>query len=298
MALTAAQHEQRQRGIGSSDAPAVLGLSPWRTPIELWLEKTGQAGRNDDGNEATHFGTLLEPMIATEYARRTGRRFRADVEPIHSHPQRPWQLATPDRVTTDGRIVEIKSAKWARGWTDDDDGIPIYYAAQVAHQLAVLDADIADVCVLIGGNELRIYTIDRDATLERALIEREDAFWQHVVQQTPPAPINANDVALLYPRDTMPSVVSTLETLADVDRLKALKADIKAMEKAAEQIDARVRLAFGEAAQLLDPATGQPLATFKAQTSNRFDQGEFKTAHPDLFQQYVRPSESRVLRLK
>ena len=130
----------RQRGIGSSDAAAAVGLSPYKSPLTLWLEKTGRQLPEDvSGKEAVRWGTVLEPVLARVYAERTGRRVRR-VNAVLQHPGHAFMLANLDREVVGEAagpgVLEIKTAGWhsAPQW---EDGIPVACQCQVLHQLAV-----------------------------------------------------------------------------------------------------------------------------------------------------------------
>ncbi|MBY0446540.1 MAG: YqaJ viral recombinase family protein, partial [Burkholderiales bacterium] len=155
----------RGLGIGSSDAAAAIGLSPYKSPLSLWLEKTHRRPTDDlSEKEAVIWGTVLEPVLATIYAQRTGLKVRK-VNAVLQDPDFPFMLANLDREVLghpDGTgVLEIKTASYfsAPQW---EDGIPVAYQCQVLHQLAVTGHSWADVAVLIGGQDFRIYRIQRD----------------------------------------------------------------------------------------------------------------------------------------
>ncbi|MGE0113222.1 YqaJ viral recombinase family protein, partial [Aquabacterium sp.] len=155
----------RRSGIGSSDAAAAVGLNPYRSQLELWMEKTGrgaalpQVDPNDESSPM-YWGTLLEPIVAAHYTKRTGNRVRR-VNAVLQHPRNPWMLANLDREVMgnpDVAILECKTAglNGARLWKE---GVPDYVHLQVMHQLAVTGKQAADVAVLICGQDLQIFRI-------------------------------------------------------------------------------------------------------------------------------------------
>ena len=197
----------RAKGIGSSDAAAAIGLSSYKCALSLWLEKTGRQPSEDLSNkEAVVWGTVLEPVVAKMYAERTGRKVRR-VNAVLQHPEHAFMLANLDRevITEDGTgVLEIKTAGFysAQLW---EDGVPVAYQCQVLHQLAVTGHAWADVAVLLGGQEFRIYRIERDEEKIGDLIRREAHFWQQVRQDWQPEPDGSSDAAAalgwLFPRD-------------------------------------------------------------------------------------------------
>ena len=115
MSLTAEQLQARSRGIGGSDAAVALGLSPWKSALELFHEKRAPAGSVENvPTEPMRWGTLLEPVIRQEYSNRTGRVVRVP-ETTLVHPAHAFMLANVDGVTTDGRLLEVKTSRTAQG---------------------------------------------------------------------------------------------------------------------------------------------------------------------------------------
>ena len=228
----------RKNGIGSSDAAAAVGLNPYQSQLELWLIKTGRDSGlpTIDPNDETspmYWGTLLEPIVASHYTKRTGNRVRK-INAVLQHPDtdKSWMLANIDREIVgvlDVQLLECKTAGefGARLWRD---GVPEYVQLQVQHQLAVTGRAAADVCVLICGQEIRIYRIYREEDLIARLIELERQFWHYVESDTPP-PADGSDsaeVALraLYPHDTGSRIdlrhdVEMSATFSDLVNLRA-----------------------------------------------------------------------------
>ena len=205
--------EVRKQGIGSSDAAAAVGLNPYKSQLELWLEKTG---RDDnlpkadphDEESPMYWGNILEPIVAAHYTKRTGNRVRRINAVLqHPDPALPWMLANIDREVTGAPGVQILECKTtgingARLWKE---GVPEYVQLQVHHQLAVTGKQAADVAVLLGGQHLEIHRIERNDGLIARLIELERQFWHYVETDTPP-PADGSDSAdtalrCLYPED-------------------------------------------------------------------------------------------------
>jgi putative phage-type endonuclease len=288
---------ERRQGIGGSDVAAILGLSRFRTAVDVWLDKRGM-GEPQPETDAMRFGSLLEPVVIQEFTRRTGFEVRRGL-PIQKSEEHPFMLASLDGLIEDERaIVEAKTARTADGWGEDGSSeIPAYYHTQVAHYMAVTDAVLAYVPVLIGGQDFRIYTVDRDDAFVADLIEAEREFWEdHVLTGIPPVPTTAEDALRLWARDDGTSIEADDELAETVAKLKTLKAEIKNLEERAAFLEDRVRVAFAEHATLTHG--GQVLATCKAQAARRVDVKSLEAAHPDIASMFRRESTSRVLRLK
>ncbi|QXW30928.1 YqaJ viral recombinase family protein [Aeromonas sanarellii] len=286
----------RQQGIGSSDAAAAVGLSPYKCPLTLWLEKTARKAAEDISHKETVlWGIELEPVLAQVYAKRTGYRVRR-VNAILQHPDHAFMLANLDREVvghSDGPgILEIKTASYhsAPLW---EDGIPVAYQCQVLHQLAVTGHAWAEVAVLIGGQDFRIYRIERDEEKIRDLTQREALFWQRVVQDIQPEPDGSDDAAnalsWLFPRDDGQTV--DLSDSPEFNRLFGellqLREQKEAVELQESQIKQRLQATLGEATAGLF-ASGK--ITWK-RSKDRLapDLDRLGQDHPDLLSHYVKP---------
>lgn len=290
---------KRRLGIGGSDVAAILGLSRWKTPLDVYLDKTGQLPAQPD-SEPMLWGRLLEPLILDEFQRRHGIVVeRGNEGLISQHPQFPWMLASLDGWAPEvPAVVECKTARSADGWGEAGTGeIPAYYQTQVAHYLAVTGAQIAFVPVLIGASDFRVYQVERDDGFVEDLIEAEAAFWHdHVLAGVPPEPVNAADAARLWARDTGETIEVAPEVADDVEELQALKVQAKDLEERIGSIEDRIKIAFRDASAIA--VAGKQLATFKAQTRRGVDSKAIVAAHPELAEQFRTESTFRVLRLK
>ena len=151
----------RKQGIGGSDVAAILGISKWKSAIDLWLDKTNQTDDTAEENEAMQWGNIMEPVIRNHFAEVTGKKV-VEVHAMLQHPKYPFMLADVDGVTTDDKgnpaILEIKTAsEYKRG--DWEDGVPAYYQTQVQHYLFVTGVMKAYVAVLIGGNCFKVFEV-------------------------------------------------------------------------------------------------------------------------------------------
>ncbi|MFV8598100.1 YqaJ viral recombinase family protein [Ralstonia pseudosolanacearum] len=287
----------RKTGIGGSDAAAAVGLNPYKSQLELWLEKTGRDAElpkpdPTDTAEAVYWGTLLEPIVAAAYTQQTGHRVRK-VNAVLQHPTIPFMLANLDREVVgvpDVQILECKTAGefGARHWQD---GVPEYVQLQVQHQLAVTGKHAADVAVLLCGQALEVHRIERDDDLIARLIPLEAQFWHYVETDTPPPGDGSEsaDRALrcLYPRDSGGTVdFSAHRQLSAVFAdLVAVREQIEALEVAAAKLKQTLQYAMGDASRALFE-TGE--VTFKrSKDGTTTDLERLLADHPDLAQQYA-----------
>ena len=208
--LTEGVYKERKRGIGGSDAAAICGLSPYRTPLQVWEDKRGLSGPQED-NEAMLWGRTLEPVVRQRYSDVTGRPVRLP-EGILQHPTIDFMLANIDGFTDDKRGVEIKTTAFPKNWGEPGtDEIPIEYIFQIQHYMIITGFPVFDVPVLIGGRDFRIYEVQEDKELQEMLMEKESAFWELVQSGVPPDPVNYRDVLRLYRQSESKTVTASEE---------------------------------------------------------------------------------------
>ena len=245
----------RATGIGASEIAAIVGLSPYTSPLDVYLRKRGLT-EEFSGNNSTRWGLVLEPVIAEAYTAETGISLIGDGRTTVVHSTYPWALCTPDRVAADrSRVVEIKTAglrmadQWGEPGSDD---VPEYYLTQCAWQMAVLDIDAADIAVLIGGSDFRIYSLARDRELEDALLEAGRRFWHdNVMTGEPPAPRDSDEFARVlsakYPAETTATLVDAEGDIVRVAfALRTVRDEIKRLEAEELALENEIKAAIGE----------------------------------------------------
>jgi len=255
----------RKQGIGSSDAAAAVGLNPYQSQLELWMIKTGRDGNlpkvdPNDESSPMYWGTILEPIVAVHYTKRTGHKVRR-INAVLQHPEadKSWMLANIDYSVVGSDEVQILECKTAgefgsRLWRD---GVPEYIQCQVQHQMAVTGKAVVDVCVLICGQEIRVYRIERDDELIARLIELERKFWHYVEHDIEP-PADGSDSAgqalrALYPQDSG----STLDLTEDLALSTAfigmvkMRAEIESRKEIEDQLKQQIQQRMAEASKAI-----------------------------------------------
>jgi len=242
----------RKDGIGGSEALAILGLDPWKTRMEVWLDKLGSAPDRDQ-SDRMRWGQIVEDSIAGWFAERTGVRVRRCG--LMRNIQRPWQRVSVDRLTADGGVLEIKNTNYHRRgeWADDDGDIIADGAeAQGQHALAVTGLSHVWVAAQIGGEPPVIRRVERDDAFIADLNACEEEFWGLVQSQTPPAldggRAAASLIARMYP-DVVPGKTVEL-TAAQVDLLREYKKELaseKVVSDRKDDIKAQITAAMGDA---------------------------------------------------
>jgi putative phage-type endonuclease len=266
--------EVRKKGIGSSEIGAILGLNPYTSAYDVWLEKTGQI-EPFQGNERTRLGKRLEVPILMEYEERSGTKLEIFIDKTFVHPERSWQLATPDALVKEHPgIVEAKlvgmrmMSQWGEQGTDQ---VPEYYLVQGSWQMSVLDRAFVDYAVLIG-DRYCVYTLPRDRELEEMLIDRVDVFWRrHVLGGLPP-PIQATERTMAwikskYRQESKPLRIATADETEAVSSYRDLRLAAEKVHEALEDVEAELKLAIGDTEGIAGP--GFKITWKKSKDSNR-----------------------------
>lgn len=244
--------EDRRSGVGGSDVLSLLGFSKYRSPWEVWREKTGQSPIDTESpSAAASLGTALEPWLIEQASTVLEIPVYRTATRTYGHSEYPWRRCSPDGVTADGRLVEAKTAGLASGfgtppgWADD--GIPLGYEFQVRWGLHVMGAPAAEIIALVAGLGLIRRTVQRDMKIEAAMVRQVSAWWhKHVVEGVEPDLTGADAavIAELYPTADAKKEVRLDETdalehwelyLASQEREKAAKTE---KERAGAQLKA------------------------------------------------------------
>jgi putative phage-type endonuclease len=277
---------RRMAGIGGSDIAAVLGLSPYKTALQLWMEKTGRSTDEPDGAalERMHWGTVLEDVVARHYSDMRGVKVQRINQQL-VHPECSIALANIDRaVLEEGKrarwddrarmvlgarnLLEVKTAhalaqngaEWGKAGTDE---VPQHYWTQCQWYLGITGLPFADLAVLFGGQKFVTYTIPFDLDVFCDMLAEADSWWKrHVVADVPPEPSTEDDARRLWKshvagRDR----IVDANTATAVEELRAVKEQIKALEEQEQALRDVIAVQFGDAESI--SYMGQRLATWK-----------------------------------
>jgi|Deesub1362A_J573_1020465.scaffolds.fasta_scaffold16789_2 putative phage-type endonuclease len=204
--------DARRKGIGGSDIPVILGLSPFKTRYQLWLEKTGQTSPDED-NPDIRRGQALEDIIAGIYTEQTGRDLWSfNYYPVDSlplvHPDFSWILASPDRWFEEEEsertgVVEIKAPRLRKFNQIKRQGLPDYMIAQIQWYLLFPEFDFGSWAIFSAEAwELIHFDVEPDPDLQKLIVEEAEKFWfKHVLAKEPPEEILPEDKPELPPID-------------------------------------------------------------------------------------------------
>ncbi len=310
--------EYRRKGLGGSDAAAVLGISPFRTARDLYYDKAGVVTAGDQENwVALEVGNLLEPLVAKIFSVKTGLKVYQR-KCMFQHPAHPWMLADldylidlPDGTTS---ILEIKTTNYnaqSKWWYNGVEIVPAYYEAQGRHYMAVMNLNRVYFCCLYGNNEDEVLLrhIDRDRDYEAELIALEEDFWQNnVLAKSPPPYTEDGDLILeslkrtLGPADTdAPPVTFSKAQSARVARFLELQAeqkrhnaDVDAIGKELERLKAQIAADMGTSCVgVCENGCTVTWNPVRRTGISKAGLEKLKEVHPEIYAEYVTTSESR-----
>ena len=289
----------RPLGIGGTDIGAILGLSPYKTPLELWSELV--SGEESPRRDMIHlrFGQHAESFIASEYERAT-ELFTVQHTPTLFHRLHGFMFGHVDRfvvetpdtpAVVDGciaseKLLECKTSSafskndWGEPGTDQ---VPPLYLVQCAWYMAITECRSADLAVLIGNSDFRVYTIERDLELEGLILSHAQHFWhEHVIAQMPPAPISVQDAALLFPKESAGlSVEADEKLLESIRAYQEFTSKSHALSSECERLKLEILSYMGHAERLT--RGGKTLATWRcSRSSTRIDTRALAQAHPEI----------------
>ena len=305
----------RKKGIGGSDVAAILGFSPYKSPYQLWLDKTGRSERKESQNESAHFGNLLEDVVAKEFSRRAGVKVQRVTQQLFLE-EHPWALGNIDRavinpdiagnvrfkdgaLTTD-RLLECKTASEYMSKLFGEEGsdqVPDYYLTQCLWYLLITGCKVIDLAVLIGGNKFRMYRIERDDDLIESIFKQVKAFWfNHVIADVPPDPTCFDDVLHRWSNHVVgKQVEADFEHIKLAEELITVQGRLKADKAREDEIKLKIVSTMQDAEMMI--SQGKSICTYKEQSSTRIDSTLLKKEEPDLFAKYSKTSSTRVFRI-
>lgn len=263
--LTMSDLLNRRAIIGGSDLPIIMGLSSYKTPYQLYLEKKGLIEPSLEMTPNQYWGSKLESVVRDEFAMRNDIEVTTPAPKFHP-------LFTFIRGSVDGfipdwnAVLEIKcSAQFmAKDWgPSGSDIIPMSYLVQVATYCNITEADKAHIAVLIGGCDYREFIYNRDDELESVVIDAALSFWDCLQNDEPPAISSMVDARLKY--NALPDsnvtandyIIQSLSNLYDIKRKQKELIDIE------ESYKLKIVEYMKNSESLLN-AEGRPLVTHKS----------------------------------
>lgn len=276
---------ERAKSIGASDSSAVLGINPWKSNVELWLEKTNPESLLDQpDNLNMRLGRDMEPILRQLFTEETGLQVRQDNH-IRYDDEYPF-LST----NLDGRIVGDKvplELKTTGMW---DGMIPDNYFCQLQHQMMVTNSPYIYFAVLVLSNFGKQFIVEKYERNERFIADMRSKmvdFWMnYVVTGVAPDPVSVKDARLLYNETNQESVIEgSFDMITICEKIKDYNKDIKKIKSKADEL--RVDIMDTMKEDEIMTYKGSTLSTWKKSKGKvKFDLNKFKKDHPDIYEEY------------
>lgn len=284
--------KQRTQGVGGSDVAAILGLSPWKSPAQIWLEKTGRVEAEDLSDKPyVEFGNIMEPIVGDWYAKRHPDRTVRRVNAICQSIERPWAQASLDYEVKDGLVwgvLEIKTARSAKEWAE---GVPLYYLTQITHYMQVTNRPFADVAVFFRDTcEFACYRVEYDPTDGDVVREAVDEFWNDYVCKGVMPRLAGTSGEINSLTDYYGPAESDFLTTYDQEAIDAISAyqDASQREKQAKEDKTKAAATLtGLIGKAKGIVTDVARVTWVRSVQKRFDAKRFAQECPDLYEQYT-----------
>lgn len=300
---------ERAKFIGGSDIAAVVGLSPWKSPVALYDAKVGGREQAPANVTVKRRGHVWERVVADMVVERFAEEGR--VVKVLSTNERVQDEEIPyfaaeidmiielDSVPTNVEIKTVHPFK-AKEWGDElSDECPPHYAAQALWGLGITGRKTCIVAALIGADELRIYPIERDEPTIDWLRARARDFWElNVLPRIPPAPQSPEDLARLFPTSKETTIAGDEQIKLTVLRYLALSAEIDARTAERDVLELELKGFMREADSLTVPGNDKPVVTWKSRPWSHLDVDALKEAHPAVYREFLRKGSSRVFSVK
>lgn len=282
----------RKLGLGGSDMSAVLGVNQWRSPLDVWLDKTSDTVAEQE-NEPMYWGNILEDIVAQEFAKRTGYKVRNNNFTLQSE-QHHYLLANIDReiVGLDAGL-ECKTANAFKAEEWQGDNVPDAYYVQCQHYMAVTGKASWWIACLVGGNTFYYKEIKRNEEIIRAIIDTGREFWRLVETKTMPAPDDSKACSEALKKLYKHSNGKAIELSAQynnviVDYLK-LKEQLAELESKKRGIENLLKDALGDNEK---GSCGEHYVSWKSSKPREiFDSKRFKSDHPEMYTDYIKQGE-------
>lgn len=287
----------RLKGIGGSDAGAILGLNEYKSAYTLWCEKTGRISNSID-NEAMRLGRDLEDYVAKRFEEATGKKVRRSGYSYQSKDY-PFMLANVDRlIVGEDAGLECKTANMLTRTRYDKGDIPANYYAQCMHYMAVTGLSKWYIAILVMNKGFYYFEVLRDDQEIKALIDEEQSFWEHVETDTEPYIDGSNSTAEslheLYPNSNN----QTIDIFGHENELKRyffVKEQIRKLESEKKEYENQFKHELGDAESGF---ISNYIVNWKGQTRNSVDVKKLQDKYPKVYDECLKKTSYRKFEIK
>ena len=251
--------QARTFGLGGSDAPVILGKSPYKSPLALYAEKLGLTEPPDVRNDAADWGVMLETPVAEHYATQSGKPlYYPGPFTIYRSTRTPYLAASFDRLILDDplvpHVVGVLQVKTTGAWHADEwlEEPPLHVLIQVHHEMLVAGVHEAAIAVLIGGQKYLSFEVGLNEDLAELLLQEEACFWQRLVNRDPPEPDGTKScreiLTKLYPKHVEGKTIALPADAIEWDRqLQEANANLEKWKAEKELAENKIKAALGYA---------------------------------------------------
>ena len=291
--------KHRQAGIGGSDASCIAGLNPWKSAIQLYMDKK-EENPQEQKSLRMELGNRLEGLVAELFTEATGLKVR-NVNGILKNDKYPFALANIDRaIVGEKAFLECKTTN-SYALKEWEEGVPAHYEIQCLHYMAITGATHCYIAALIGNSDFIWHKIERDQETIDYLMQIEKDFWENNIEKDVVPMPDGSDAYSEYLKkkyDKSNGQVIELHLLENgVDKLNRydeIVTDIKALESEKKLIEQEIQLYMEE---FEVAKIGDRKVTWKSSSRNTIDSKKLKAEMPDIAQQYMKTSTSRTFRV-
>lgn len=291
--------KNRQAGIGGSDASAIAGLNPWKSSIQLYMDKK-EENPQEIKSLRMELGNRLEGLVAELFTEETGLKVR-NVNGMLKNEKYPFALANIDRaIVGEKAFLECKTTN-SFALKEWQDGVPPHYEIQCLHYMAITGATHCYIAVLIGNSDFIWHKIERDQETIDYLMQIEKEFWEeNILKDIVPLPDGSDAYSEYLKEKYKKSNGQEIELHLLKDgpqkllRYDEIVTDIKALETEKKLIEQEIQLHMEdfEVAKI-----GDRKITWKTSSRNSIDSKKLKSEMPDIVAQYTKTSTSRTFRI-
>lgn len=292
--------EMRKAGIGGSEAAAIVGLNPWKSAFQLWMEKTGQVEPEDlSDSEYVYWGNVLEQAVADRFCELTGKKVQR--RGMLQDDEYPYMLASVDRMVVGenaGLECKTTNAFNDKAWADDE--LPDSYYIQCQWYMMVTGCEKWYIAVLIGGNKFVWKEVPRNASDIEALRKAAVDFWSMVITNTMPPVDGSSDCssALAEKFKGQKDLEIELPIAAKdcIERLRELKETIDSLKEQQKLSENELKVMLGDAEIGI---IGDEQITWKIQSGRTtIDSKALKADLPEIYKKYTKVGEpTRALKI-
>jgi len=281
---------KKSHSIGGSEISAILGLNPYMTAIDVYLNKV--EGKQIENKIVMRAGTVLEPFVAELFAEETGYKVIMPSQRLFVHKEYDYLVGSPDRFFTKENTAGVLECKTTSISYDD---IPDFWQLQNQWYMGIIGSDFGSVAFLKNNREFGFREFDLNKELFEAMVYAAVSFWNnHVLKQNPPeiTDKNISEVSKIYKShiDGL-KIKASQETVSLLNSYVAVKNIKKIVEAKEEELKDKIKFILKDSEALINE-NDDVLATWKKnKDSKTFDTDLFKAENPELYSKYLKDKQ-------